>query len=141
MPMENERGGASKGLSRKGMESGAQCGGIRARLLENYLLIYILNLVAAYSFLVLFFISLFIFGKVNFVSEAFLAIFVGAVVIAALPWVEFGRRDAARSARRVFSFQRSPRLARIEIVVAAVLWGAIALVVAVVVLGLRISRG
>lgn len=115
-------------------------GSVRAWLLENYRLIYFLNLVAAYTFLVLFLISLLLFGKPTFVSKAFLTIFIGSAIIAALPWVEFGRGNAART-RRVLSVRRSPRTARIEIVVAAVLWGAIALVVAVVVLGIRISRG
>ena len=140
MPTENDTGERSQALSAMENVRGKPAAGVRAWLLENYRLIYFLNLVAAYSFLILFSISLFLFGKPMFVSKVFLAIFIGSAIIAALPWVEFGRGNPART-RRVLSVRRSPRAARIGIVLAAVVWGAIALVIAAVLLGLRISRG
>ena len=103
--------------------------GFRHWLLENYHLIYGLDLVCAYASLMLYLASLVLIGRPSVVSKTFLGILIGTATIALLPFAakRYGDPDAAF--RRVLRTRRPRQTERVEIIIAVVLWSLIAIVI------------
>lgn len=105
--------------------------GFRRWLLDNYRLVYFLDLVTAYASLMLYFASLVLLGKPTILSRIFLGIVFGAGFIAALPFVSRGSANPEAQFIRMLKTRRPKKTERVELVVLIVLWSLIALALTV----------
>jgi hypothetical protein len=110
--------------------------GFRHWLLENYRLLYILDLIIAYAFLILYFASLILMDRSSILSRIMFGVFLGATAIGALPFVVRGgnRENSFRAALRV---RRSKKTEQAEILIAVSLWALIATAIALLFLHSR----
>lgn len=102
--------------------------GFRHWILENYRLLYRLDLIVAYASLMLYFASLILIGKPNVASKIVLAIFVVSAAVVALPFAARGHWDD--SFRTALKTRRPQKTERMEIMSAVILWAFIAVAVA-----------
>lgn len=106
--------------------------GIRAWLLENYRLLYTLDVIAAYVSLMLHFAALVLIGRANPLSNFFLGVLCVTGFIAAAPFISRGRgRSFEEDFVRTLKFRRSKETERVELMVAAGLWLMIAIAFAI----------
>jgi hypothetical protein len=113
--------------------------GMRAWILENRRLICIFDLIAAYASLMVFVVSLFVIGKPNYASRLCLAIFIASAVVALVPLLlsRSGRSPKVAPGASGDNFQG--RAKRGEIIIAAILWGCLAIVVAFLLILRRVA--
>jgi len=113
--------------------------GFRLWLLENYRLLYTLDLIAAYASLMAYFASLVLAGGPSILSKIALGILIGSAGIAALPFaVRSSSANVDGSFRSALLVRRSKKTVRVEVIVAAVLWTLIAIVVVSIFLGFHV---
>lgn len=100
--------------------------GFRHWLLENYRLVYGLDLIVAYASLMLYFASLVWIGRSSAVSRILLGILAASASVSALPFVSrYG--DPERRFVAALRIRRPKETERVEIIIAVVLWAFIAI--------------
>jgi len=103
--------------------------GFRHCLLENYRVLYILDLIIAYASLMLYFASLILMDRSTISSRIMFGVFLAATAIGALPFVVRGGNPAA-SFRAALRVRRSKKSEQAEILIAVSLWALIATAIA-----------
>ena len=101
--------------------------GFRNWVLENYRLVYFLDLVLAFASLMFYLVSLVTFGEANLVTRVLLGVLIGSAVVAALPLAARRYLGNEQAFRTMLKVRRSRETERVEIIVAVVLWLLIAM--------------